>query len=71
MPTSPTYLVSVFIDVSETMDTKLKAMQLYKEELRDFPHPRSIEGLKAQATKWGSVVGVKYAEAFELVREIR
>jgi len=60
-----------FVDVTETLDSKLKAMECYKSELRNFPHPRSIENLKANAKRWGSVVGREYVEAFQLVREIK
>lgn len=59
-----------FVDVTDTLDIKLKAMECYKSELKKFPHPRSIENLIAIAKKWGSVVGKKYVEAFELVREM-
>lgn len=45
-------------------------MSKYKSELREFPHPRSIEGMKVMAKKWGSVIGTEYAEAFELIRKI-
>ena len=34
-----------FFDISKTIDDKVKAMEEYKSELREFPHPRSIEGI--------------------------
>ena len=46
-------------------------MEQYKNELRCFPHPRSIETIKSNAKLWGSKVGVNYAEAFELIRKIQ
>jgi LmbE family N-acetylglucosaminyl deacetylase len=60
-----------FVDTTETLDGKLKAMECYKSELREFPHPRSNINLKASALKWGSVIGKNYAEAFEVVRIIK
>jgi len=45
-------------------------MKYYKNELRKFPHPRSIETIKSNAKTWGSKVNCHYAEAFELVRSI-
>jgi LmbE family N-acetylglucosaminyl deacetylase len=60
-----------FVDVTETLDEKLKAMECYKSELRKFPHPRSNENLKASALKWGSVISRQYVEAFEVVRIIK
>ena len=44
---------------------------MYKSEIRNFPHPRSKEAIIALAKKWGSVTGVKYAEAFELIRSLK
>jgi LmbE family N-acetylglucosaminyl deacetylase len=62
---------NVFVDISATLETKLEAMQDYASELRSFPHPRSAEALRAIAQRWGSVAGLRAAEAFELIRSIR
>ena len=67
----PVFKPNVFVDISETIDTKIKAMQMYESEARVFPHPRSPEALKFAARRWGSAVGCEYAEAFELIRSIR
>lgn len=61
---------NVFVDVRDTLGEKIRAMQTYTGEVREFPHPRSEEALRAIATRWGSTVGVHSAEAFELVRSI-
>ena len=61
----------VFFDISETIDIKLKAVRKYKTELREYPHPRSLEGIELIAKRWGINVGVKYAEAFKAVRIIK
>lgn len=57
-------------DISDFLDDKLKTMQCYKSELKDYPHPRSLEGIKVLAQKRGTECGVKAAEAFMLLREI-
>jgi LmbE family N-acetylglucosaminyl deacetylase len=67
----PVFRPNVFVDVSSTIDVKIRAMQIYADEIRSFPHPRSPEALRVIARRWGSVVGVEYAEAFELIRAIR
>lgn len=67
----PQFRASVFVDIAATLETKIKAMQVYESETRVFPHPRSPEALRAIALRWGSVVGVEAAEAFNLVREIK
>jgi len=66
-----TFWPNVFIDITGFMDVKIKALKKYKSEMRNFPHPRSERSIKAIATKWGSVVGVNYAEAFEAIRIIK
>lgn len=67
----PAFRPNVFVDISTTLETKVQAMALYESEARPFPHPRSPEALRASARRWGSVVGVKAAEAFELVRRVQ
>lgn len=62
---------NVFEDISSTIEKKLKAMEIYKKELREFPYPRSLEGVKILAKKRGMEVGLNYAEAFELVRNVK
>ncbi|WP_457601071.1 PIG-L deacetylase family protein [Hydrogenivirga sp.] len=64
---SPNY----FVDISDTLDIKLKAMKEYKQELREYPHPRSLKGIERNAEVWGMKVGLKYAEAFEVVRCVK
>lgn len=61
---------NVFIDVKDFFEKKIKAMKCYHSELCKFPHPRSIQGMKIQAQRWGSVVGKEYVEAFRLIRKI-
>lgn len=68
---APVFRANVFMDIQGTIEAKIKAMDLYEGEMRPFPHPRSALALRAIAQRWGSVVGVAYAEAFELVRTIR
>lgn len=62
---------NVFFDVKETIRTKVDALMQYKNEIRSFPHPRSAFGVYSNAQLWGMKVGLPFAEAFELVREIK
>ncbi|MFA6568256.1 MAG: PIG-L family deacetylase [Victivallales bacterium] len=66
---SPAFIPNFFVDINQTLDIKIKAMNIYEGEVRAFPHPRSAEALHATAQRWGSVIGVKAAEAFQLVRK--
>ncbi len=66
-----TFSPNVFFDISSTIDKKLEAVEEYKSEKRPFPHPRSLKGIKSNASNWGVKMGVKHAEAFECIRCIR
>ncbi|RDB57672.1 GlcNAc-PI de-N-acetylase [Paraeggerthella hongkongensis] len=61
---------NVFVDVSKTIAAKIEGMTKYRSESASEPHPRSPDKLLALAGYRGSNVGVKYAEAFQLLREV-
>ena len=61
----------VFVDISQTIEVKLKALKEYKVEMRDASHPRSIEGVELLAKLWGKKSGLGCAEAFKAVRILR
>lgn len=56
-----------WVDISSTIDIKLKAFECYKSEIKEFPHPRSKEALVSQAKYWGSHQLMNYAEVFRTV----
>lgn len=60
----------MYIDITDTLEDKLAAMAEYDSELRESPHPRSLDALEALAVKRGSEVARAAAEAFEVVRTI-
>jgi LmbE family N-acetylglucosaminyl deacetylase len=59
-----------FVDITEFLDAKISALCAYAEELRDFPHPRSLRAVEALCAWRGATVGVNAAEAFILGRKI-
>lgn len=59
-----------YVDISNYMEDKIKALEIYDTELGEPPFPRSIENVKALATIRGAAAGVRYAEAFRLVKYI-
>jgi LmbE family N-acetylglucosaminyl deacetylase/RimJ/RimL family protein N-acetyltransferase len=67
---TPSFQPNTFFNVESTIDLKKRAMACYETEVQDFPHPRSLEGLEVVARRWGTVVGCRAAEAFELVRSV-
>ena len=64
------FMPNVFVDITEHLGKKMEALKLYDQEMREFPHPRSYEGIKISAQHWGSVASVHAAEAFMLIREV-
>jgi LmbE family N-acetylglucosaminyl deacetylase len=61
----------VFFDIEEYIGKKISALKEYKTEVRSYPHPRSITGVKLNAQYRGMSVGLKFAEAFKTVRDVR
>ena len=64
------FLPSVFIDITGFLEKKQQALAAYRSQLKDFPHPRSLQAVEALARLRGSTAGVGAAEAFQLIREI-
>jgi len=68
---SDTFVPTVFeIIPVETFNQKLRAMEFYDSQLREFPASRSLESLEALAKFRGSTIHVDRAEAFMLIRDI-
>jgi LmbE family N-acetylglucosaminyl deacetylase len=59
-----------FVDITETLDTKLAALDAYRAEMREWPHSRSLSAVEHMARWRGVSVGVASAEAFSLGRQI-
>lgn len=66
----PAFTPNVFVDVTATLERKLELFALYGAEVHASPGPRSLDTVRALATVRGAAVGVGYAEAFYLVREL-
>ncbi len=64
----PAFQPSVYADVTRTLERKLEAMSCYGSELREFPHPRSLRAIRAQAELYGAHAGVQSAEGFSVLR---
>lgn len=63
------FLPNYYVDISAFLPKKQQALECYQTELRIFPHPRSLEGLRVLAQKRGMEVGWPAAEAFVIVRD--
>jgi LmbE family N-acetylglucosaminyl deacetylase len=62
---------NMFVEISkEGLESKIKAMESYEFEKREYPHPRSPEALTIRAKMWGIANGLELAEAFQIIRLI-
>jgi len=64
------FLPNVYVDISNVKDRKYAAFAEYHQELREYPHPRSIEYLKRRDELHGLECGIGAAERFMLLRRI-
>ncbi|TLU81986.1 MAG: PIG-L family deacetylase [Chlorobium sp.] len=67
---APPFTPNWFVDISATLNRKMAALEAYAAELRDWPHPRSRQGVEHLAHWRGATVGVDAAEAFILGRQL-
>lgn len=63
------FVPNVYSDITSFIDIKLEIMSVVEDELQPSPLPRSMESIRALARYRGSIIGVEYAEAFNLIFE--
>lgn len=49
-----TFVPDTWVDISSTLPKKLAALSCYKSELRDYPHPHSLNALEFKAKAWSN-----------------
>ena len=64
------FIPNYFVNINKFLNAKIKAIKSYKSEVKPYPHSRSITGLKNLNKIRGNQSGLKYAEAFEIIRKI-
>jgi LmbE family N-acetylglucosaminyl deacetylase len=64
------FIPNYFVDISDVLNEKLRILDLYVSEMGEHPFPRSRKNVEALATFRGAIAGVKYAEAFSLIKYI-
>lgn len=65
---STVFLPNVAVDISKHIDQKIEALNFYADEMREWPHARSIEAVVHLARWRGASFGVAAAEAFFVAR---
>ena len=64
------FIPNWFENITDTLDLKLKALDAYKSEMREWPHSRSLQAVEHLSRWRGATVGIRAAEAFMLNRNI-
>ena len=64
------FIPNYFVNIEKFIKTKIKAIKCYKKEIKPYPHSRSINGVINLSKIRGNQSGLKYAEAFEIIRKI-
>lgn len=59
-----------YVDIEKFLKDKLEAMRVYSSELREWPHPRSLQAIEYDAHLHGAHVGRNAAEAFHIARMV-
>lgn len=67
---APVFAPNWFVDISSTLEIKMRALAAYRTEIRPWPHPRSCEASEYLARWRGTTVGLEAAEAFVVGRQI-
>lgn len=66
----PIFKPNLYIDISKFWRKKYSALLAYKQEMMKYPNSRSLKGIKNLAEYRGNSVGLKLAEAYEVVRKV-
>lgn len=64
------FMANYFVDIKMFADQKYKAFACYSTELREYPHPRSVQYLREADKAVGIRVGLLAAEEFVLLRKL-
>ncbi len=61
---------NLYVDISNEIEDKLKAVQIYDTEIENEPFPRSIRNITAMAETRGAACNCFYAESFQIIKVI-
>jgi N-acetylglucosamine malate deacetylase 1 len=64
------FLPTVYRNISPHLERKIQIMSMYSTEEQPDLYPRGASAIRALARYRGSTIGVEYAEAFSLIRQV-
>lgn len=65
------FIPNVYVDITGSLEDKMKALSFYSLQVSDFPNARSVEAIEALAKYRGAQMHMRAAESFMLLRELR
>lgn len=65
------FIPTVFDDIEDYIENKKKAFSCFTTQIKQPPHPRSLDNIESLSKSRGATVGFHNAEAFMLIREIK
>ena len=66
----PGFIPNCWVDISDYLAAKVRALACYKSQVRDFPDARSLQAVEALARWRGAQMSMHAAEGFVLVRSL-
>jgi len=64
------FVPDTWVEITDTLEQKIAAMACYESEVREYPHPRSLDALRHRARAWGNQSCLDAAEVFMTVRRV-
>ena len=64
------FMPNTYFDITGHISKKIKALEVYDDEMRSHPHPRSYDNCERLSLTAGAESGVDRAERFMLLREV-
>lgn len=59
-----------YIDISSTFETKMEALKQHKSQIEKYGEEKFLNAIEARARHRGYEIGNKYAECFEVIRQL-
>ena len=70
LPNKKSFVPNYFVNIEKSINLKKSALNLYKNQLKNYPNMLSIKGIVNLNAHRGNMVNLKYAEAFNIIRKV-
>lgn len=64
------FAADFYVDITSEIEKKIEAFSQYRNEIQEYPHPWSRDGLRLLAQYHGMQSGFQYAEAYHVIRGV-